>query len=105
MDALHLSHFKLLHTSVAPDLLIIEVCVASYLPTAGEEGVGQGAALPIKRVPVIVEHAVERHPDVPSSRRPAAVCRHTTEIQGGGIAPSFEGEPQDAVHQSVGQVG
>lgn len=105
LDALHLSHVELIHTSIAPDLLIIKVRVSGHLRNAGEEGVGQGAALPIKRVPVIVEQAVKRHPDVPSSRRPSAVCRHVTEIQGGDVAPSFEGRPQDVVHQNVGQVG
>lgn len=105
LDALNLSRFKPIHTTIAPDLLIIEVCVSSHLRTAGEEGMGQGAALPVKRVPVIVEQAVKRHPDVPSSCRPSAVCRHVTEIQGGDVAPSFEGRPQDVIHQNVGQVG
>lgn len=105
LDALHLSHFKFIHTSIAPDLLIIKVCVSSHLRTAREEGVGQGAALPVKRVPVIVKQAVKRHPDVSSSRRPSAVCRHVTEIQRGDVAPSFEGRPQDVIHQNVGQVG
>lgn len=110
LDILHLSHFhsrrlELIRASIAPDLLIIEVCVSGHVPTAGEKGVGQGAALPVKRVPIIVEQAVKRHPDVASNRRPFAVCRHSTEIQGGCVAPSFDGETQDVFHQSVGQAG
>lgn len=92
-------------TSIAPDLFIIKVCVSSHVPPAGEEGVGQGATLPIKRVPIIVEQAVKRHSDIPSSCRPFVVCRHSTEIQGGYVAPSFEGVTQDPVHQIVGQAG
>lgn len=106
----HPSHFhwnrlELIPTSIAPDLLIIKVCVSSHFPPAGEEGVGQGATLPVKGVPVIMEQAIKRHSDIPSSCLPFVVCRHSTEIQGGCIAPSFEGVTQDAVHQTVGQAG
>lgn len=88
----------LILTSIAPDLLIIKVCVSSHFPPTGEEGVGQGATLPIKGVPVIVEQAVKRHPDIPF-----VVCRHSAEIQGGCVAPSFEGVTQEGVHQAVCQ--
>lgn len=103
--ASHLPHFhlkkrpELIPTSIAPDLLIIKVCVSSHFPPTREEGVGQGAALPIKGVPVVVEKAVKRHSDIPF-----IVCRHAVEIQGGCVAPSFEGVTQDGVHQTVCQV-
>lgn len=99
----HWNRLELIHTSIAPDLLIIKVCVSSHFTPAGEERVGQGATLPIKRVPVIVEQAVKRHFDVPSSYRPFAICQHSIEIQGGRITPGFEGMTQDIVHQTVGQ--
>lgn len=53
--------------------MIVKVCVTRHFIPAGEEGVGQGATLPIKRVPVVVKQAVKRHSDVPSSCRPRAV--------------------------------
>lgn len=85
--------------------MIVKVCVSRHFIPAREESVGQGAALPIKRVPVVVKQPVKRHSDVPSSCCPPAVARQPTETQGGRVAPGFEGVSQDAVHQSVRQVG
>lgn len=59
---------------------------------------GQGAALPVKRVPVIMHQAGKGHSDVASRRRP-----NLMETQGGGVAPGFEGTGQDVVHQVKGQ--
>ena len=101
----HWNGLEPIPTSVAPDLSIIKVRVSSHLPPAREEGVGQGATLAVKRVPVIVEQAVKRHSDIAPSCRPFVVCRHSTEIQGGCVAPCFEGMTQDVVHQTVGQAG
>lgn len=92
-------------TSIAPDLVVIKVRVSSHFLPAGEECVGQGATLPVKRVPIVVKQAVKRHSDVPSSRRPHPVARQAVEVQGGRVAPRFEGMSQDAVHQAVWQAG
>ncbi len=81
--------------------MIIKVCVARHFVAAGEEGVGQGATLPIKWVPVVVKQAVKRHSDVPSRCRPPAVSLQPTESQGGRVTPGFEGVNQDVVHQTV----
>lgn len=77
------------------------MCVSSHIPPARKEGVGQGATLAIERVPVIVKQAVKRHSDIPSF----VVWRHSVEIQGGCVAPRFEGMTQECVHQTVGQAG
>lgn len=85
--------FRPVNTSVAPDLMIIKVCVARHFIHAGKEGMGQGAAQPVKRVPVVMKQAGKRHFDVP-----AFICQ-SMESQGGHVAPSFEGMTQDSVHQ------
>lgn len=92
-------------TSIAPDLIIIKVCVTRHCIPAREEGVGQGATLPVKRVPVVVKRAGKSHSDVPSSCRPPDVTRQPPETQGGLVAPGFEGVSQDRVHAAAGQVG
>lgn len=81
--------------------MIIKVCVTRHFIPAGEEGVGQGATLPVKRVPVVVKQLCKSHSDVPSGRRPPAVSRLPTEAQGGRVAPGFEGVSQDGVHHSA----
>lgn len=85
--------------------MIIKVCVTRHFIPAREKGVGQGATLTVKRVPVFVKQAVKRHSDVPSSCRHPAVTRQPTETQGGRVAPSFEGMSQDAFHHTVRQAG
>lgn len=91
---------------MAPELIIIKVCVTRHFIRAGEEGMGQGATLPIKRVPVVVIRAGKRHSDVPFSYRPSVVTAvQLMEIQGGYVAPGFEGASQDVVHYMVSQAG
>lgn len=85
--------------------MIIKVCVTRHFIPAGEEGVGQGATLPVKRVPVVVKQAGKRHSDVPSGCCLPAVTLQSMESQGGRVAPSFEGVSQDVVHQIVRQAG
>lgn len=92
-------------TSVAPDLIVIKVCVTRHFLTAGEEGVRQGAPLPVKRVPVVVKRAGKIHSDVPSGCRPADAALQPAERQGGLGAPGFEGMHQDVVHQIAGHAG
>ena len=90
-----------LNTSIAPDLMIVKVCVTRHIVPAGEEGVGQGATLPVKRVPVVVKQLRKSHSDVPSGFHPPAVSQLPTEAQGGRVAPGFEGVSQDVVHQTA----
>lgn len=78
--------------------MIIKVCVTRHFLLAGEEGVGQGATLPIKRVPIVVKQAGKRHSDVAPSCRLTAVNPQPAEIQRGCVAPGFEGVSQDVVH-------
>lgn len=85
--------------------MIVKVCVTRHFIPAGKEGVGQGATPPIKWVPVIVKQAGKRHSDVATGCCRPTVVQQSTEIQGGHIAPSFEGVRQDAVHHIVGHVG
>lgn len=78
-----------MNTSVAPYLMIIKMCVARHVVSAWEEGVGQGAALPIERVPVVVQQAGKGHFDVPSSRRFRAAALQMTETQGSDVTPGL----------------
>lgn len=93
------------HTFIAPDLIVVKVRVARHFIPAGEEGVGQGATLPVKRVAVFVKQAAKRHSDVTFGRRPPSVSGQSAESQRGCIAPSFEGVSQDVVHQTRIQAG
>lgn len=97
--------FQSVNTSIAPYLIIIKVCVTRHLIIPREKGVGQGATLPVKRVPIVMQQAGKRHSDVPSSCSPAVVTRQPTETQGGRVTPGFEGVSQDGVHQIVRQGG
>lgn len=69
---------------------------------AGEEGVSQRATLAVKRVAVLMEQARKRHSDVTPGGRPPAVAWHSTEPQGGSVAPSLESVSEEGVHQLVG---
>lgn len=93
------------HTFIAPDLIVVKVRVTRHFIPAGEEGVGQGATLPVKRVAVFVKQAVKRHSDVTLGRRSPSVAGQSAEIQRGCIAPSIEGVSQDGVHQTRIQAG
>lgn len=92
-------------TSISPDLMIIKVSVTSDVTPRGEESVGQGATLPVKRVPIVVHQAGKRHSDVPFRPRPPAVNSKSIESQGGRVAPGSEGVRQDVVHQTSVQGG
>lgn len=85
--------------------MIVKVCVTRHFIPAGKKGVGQGATPPIERVAVIVKQAGKRHSDVATGCCHPAVGRQSTEIQGGHVAPSFEGVRQDVVHQIAGHPG
>lgn len=90
-------------TSKGPGLVIVKVCVPRHWVQAWEEGVGQGATRPVKRVSVFMEQAAKSHSDVtPSSCIPAAALQ-PTESQGGRVAPGLEGASQEAVHHVVRQ--
>lgn len=92
-------------TFIAPDLIVVKVRVTRHFIPAGEEGVGQGATLPIKRVAVFVKQAGKRHSDVTFGHRSPSVTGQSAEIQRGCVAPSFEGVSQDVVHQTRIQAG
>lgn len=57
-------YIGLTQTSIAPDLMVIKVCVPSYYILAWEKGMGQRATLPIKRVSIVMQQTSKGDPDV-----------------------------------------
>lgn len=88
--------------AVAPGLLIVEVHVPGEVRPAGEEGVREGAAPAVEGVPVLVERALEGHPDIPflpPLPAPSFLPGQLVKLERGNVVPRAEGVGQNEHHQ------